>query len=157
MRPVTSGQYPLWSQYRGTNSGGSLQRLLVYFIVLARMPSMKYRKTSVFICVTLGWEVYTTYQLRNIWWSICWIWMGKIIWRVWKMPDDAMPQTGFPKAQVDLSLFALPTSVVLNSSPHISFQTFVLFNRKCPAKWTSQDIPPWFQFEGSVYVPFKLH
>ncbi len=57
MRPVTSGQYPLWSQYRGTNSGGSLQRLLVYFIVLARMPSMKYRKTSVFICVTLGWEV----------------------------------------------------------------------------------------------------
>lgn len=57
MRPVTSAQYPLWSQYRGTNSGGSLQRLLFYFIVLARMLSMKYWKTSVFMWVTLGWEV----------------------------------------------------------------------------------------------------
>ncbi len=38
-----------------------------------------------------------------------------------------------------------------------SLQTFVLFDRKCPAKWTSQDIPPSFQFEASVYVPFKGH
>ncbi len=32
----------------------------------------------------------------------------------------------------------------------------VLFERKCPAKWTSQDIPPWFQFEANVYIPFKV-
>ncbi len=42
---------------------------------------------------------------------------------------------------------------VLNSSPRapplcifrmllLSLQMFVLFERKCPAKWTSQDIPP---------------
>ncbi len=42
---------------------------------------------------------------------------------------------------------------VLNSSPRapplctfrmllLSLQTFVLFERKCPAKWTSHDIPP---------------
>ncbi len=57
---------------------------------------------------------------------------------------------------------------VFNSSPRApplctfcmflsSLQTFVLFDRKCPAKWTSQDIPPSFQFEASVYVPFKGH
>ncbi len=34
---------------------------------------------------------------------------------------------------------------------------FVLLERKCPAKWTSQDIPPWFQFEANVYIPFKVH
>ncbi len=34
---------------------------------------------------------------------------------------------------------------------------FVLFERKCPAKWTSQDIPLWFQFEANVYIPFKVH
>ncbi len=58
------------------------------------------------------------------------------------------------------------TAAVFNSSPRApplctfcmflsSLQTFVLFDRKCPAKWTSQDIPPSFQFEASVYVPFK--
>ncbi len=57
---------------------------------------------------------------------------------------------------------------VLNSSPRapplcifrmllLSIQMFVLFERKCPAKWTSQDIPPWFQFEANVYIPFKMH
>ncbi len=57
---------------------------------------------------------------------------------------------------------------VLNSSPRapplcicrmllLSLQMFVLFERKCPAKWTSQDIPPWFQFEANVYIPFKVH
>ncbi len=46
-----------------------------------------------------------------------------------------------------------PNSVVLNSSPRapplcifrmllLSLQMFVLLERKCPAKWTSQDIPP---------------
>ncbi len=60
------------------------------------------------------------------------------------------------------------TPAVFNSSPRApplctfcmflsSLQTFVLFDRKCPAKWTSQDIPPSFQFEASVYVPFKGH
>ncbi len=39
----------------------------------------------------------------------------------------------------------------------LSLQMFVLFERKCPAKWTSQDIPPWFQFEANVYIPFKVH
>ncbi len=59
-------------------------------------------------------------------------------------------------------------SAVLNSSPRapplctfcmflLSLQTFVLFERKCPAKWTSQDIPPWFLFEANVYVAFKVH
>ncbi len=57
---------------------------------------------------------------------------------------------------------------VLNSSPRapplcifrmllLSLQMFVLFERKCPAKWTSHDIPPWFQFEANVYIPFKVH
>ncbi len=56
----------------------------------------------------------------------------------------------------------------LNSSPRapplctfhmllLSHQMFVLFERKCPAKWTSQDIPPGFQFEANVYIPFKVH
>ncbi len=31
-----------------------------------------------------------------------------------------------------------------------SLQAFVLFERKCPAKWTSQDIPPRFQLEKNV-------
>ncbi len=55
-------------------------------------------------------------------------------------------------------------AAVLNSSPRtpplctfrmllLSLQTFVLFKRKCPAKWTSQNIPPWFQFEANVYIP----
>ncbi len=59
-------------------------------------------------------------------------------------------------------------AAVLNSSPRapplcifrmllLSLQMFVLFERKCPAKWTSQDIPPWFQFEANVYIPFKVH
>ncbi len=59
------------------------------------------------------------------------------------------------------------TAAVLNSSPRapplcifrmllLSLQMFVLFERKCPAKWTSQDIPPWFQFEANVYIPFKV-
>ncbi len=39
----------------------------------------------------------------------------------------------------------------------LSLQMFVLFERKCPAKWTSQDIPLWFQFEVNVYIPFKVH
>ncbi len=39
----------------------------------------------------------------------------------------------------------------------LSLQMFVPFERKCPAKWTSQDIPPWFQFEANVYIPFKVH
>ncbi len=54
------------------------------------------------------------------------------------------------------------TAAVLNSSPRasplctfrmllLSLQTFVLFERKCPAKWTSHDIPPWFQFEANVF------
>ncbi len=57
---------------------------------------------------------------------------------------------------------------VLNSSPRapplcifrmllLSLQMFVLFERKCPAKWTSQDIPPWFQFEANVNIPFKVY
>ncbi len=60
---------------------------------------------------------------------------------------------------------------VLNSSPRappplcifrmllLSLQMFILFERKCPAKWTSQDIPPWFQFEANIYtyIPFKVH
>ncbi len=61
-----------------------------------------------------------------------------------------------------------PTSAVLNFSPRapplcifrmllLSLQIFVLFECKCPAKWTSQDIPPWFQFEANVYIPFKVH
>ncbi len=60
------------------------------------------------------------------------------------------------------------TAAVLNSSPRspplcifrmllLSLQMFVLFERKCPAKCTSQDIPPWFQFEANVYIPFKAH
>ncbi len=59
-------------------------------------------------------------------------------------------------------------SAVLNSSPRarphcifrmllLSLQMFVLFERKCPAKWTSHDIPPWFQFEANVYIQFKVH
>ncbi len=28
---------------------------------------------------------------------------------------------------------------------------------KCPAKWTSQDIPPIFQFEANAYIPLKEH
>ncbi len=63
---------------------------------------------------------------------------------------------------------AVSNSAVLNSSPRapplciflmllLSLQMFVLFERKCPAKWTSQDIPPWFQFEANVYIPFKVH
>ncbi len=51
---------------------------------------------------------------------------------------------------------------VLNSSPRapplcifgmllLSLQMFVLLERKCPANWTSQDIPPWFQFEANVF------
>ncbi len=59
-------------------------------------------------------------------------------------------------------------SAVLNSSPRapplcifrmllLSLQMFVLLERKCPAKCTSQDIPPWFQFEANVYIPFKVH
>ncbi len=54
-------------------------------------------------------------------------------------------------------------AAVLNSSPRapplcifcmllLSLQMFVLLERKCPAKWTSQDIPPWFQFEANVYI-----
>ncbi len=54
-------------------------------------------------------------------------------------------------------------TAVLNSSPRapplcifrmllLSLQMFVLFERKCPSKWTSQDIPPWFQFEVNVYI-----
>ncbi len=39
----------------------------------------------------------------------------------------------------------------------LSLQTFVLFECKIPAKWTSLDIPPWFQFEANVYVPCKVH
>ncbi len=30
-------------------------------------------------------------------------------------------------------------------------QMFVLFERKCPAKWTLQDISSWFQFEVNVF------
>ncbi len=37
----------------------------------------------------------------------------------------------------------------------LSLQTFVLFERKCPAKWTSHDIPPWFQFEYSIHSALK--
>ncbi len=39
----------------------------------------------------------------------------------------------------------------------LSLQMFVLLERKCSAKWTSQDIPLWFQFEANVYIPFKVH
>ncbi len=57
---------------------------------------------------------------------------------------------------------AVAIPAVLNSSPRapplctfrmllLSLQTFVLFERKCPAKWTSHDIPPWFQFEANVF------
>ncbi len=67
-----------------------------------------------------------------------------------------------------LSISAIHYTSGFNSSPRApplctfcmflsSLQTFVLFDRKCPAKWTSQDIPPSFQFEASVYVPFKGH
>ncbi len=61
-----------------------------------------------------------------------------------------------------LSPLCHPSTAVLNSSPRapplctfrmllLSLQTFVLFERKCPAKWTSHDIPPWFQFEANVF------
>ncbi len=62
-----------------------------------------------------------------------------------------------------LNLIALRfRPAVLNSSPRapplcaflmllLSLQTFVLIDRKCPAKWTSHDIPPWFQFEANVF------
>ncbi len=42
-------------------------------------------------------------------------------------------------------------AAVLNSSPRTP-----LFEHKCPAKWTSQDILPWFQFEANIYIPFKV-
>ncbi len=37
------------------------------------------------------------------------------------------------------------------------FRRLFYSNVKCPAKWTSQDIPPLFQFEANVYVPCKVH
>ncbi len=60
------------------------------------------------------------------------------------------------------SQFTYSRAAVLNSSPRapplcaflmllLSLQTFVLIDRKCPAKWTSHDIPPWFQFEANVF------
>ncbi len=58
-------------------------------------------------------------------------------------------------------------TAVLNSSHRVpplctfctsllSLQMFVLFDFKFPMKWTSH-IPPWFQFESNIYVPFKGH
>ncbi len=81
-------------------------------------------------------------------------------WTVFSGPMLHMP---LPTWMTSSSIAA-----VFNSSPRApplctfcmflsSLQTFVLFDRKCPAKWTSQDIPPSFQFEASVYVPFKGH
>ncbi len=78
----------------------------------------------------------------------------------------AMPVGG--EASTFWTSYSQATAAVFNSSPRApplctfcmflsSLQTFVLFDRKCPAKWTSQDIPPSFQFEASVYVPFKGH
>ncbi len=67
----------------------------------------------------------------------------------------------FPKAFIGYIVQRFSTPVLAPPPLHIlyvslsSLQTFVLFDRKCPAKWTSQDIPPLFQFEASVYVPFK--
>ncbi len=84
MRPVTSAQYPLWSQYRGTNSGGSLQRLLFLFYCSIQDTLDEYWKTSVFMCVTLGWEVT---PLTN-WETFDGAFVGydwvKTIWKVWK-------------------------------------------------------------------------
>ncbi len=69
-----------------------------------------------------------------------------------------------PLVQSNVTRFhsTLFRAAVLNSSPRapplctfrmllLSLQTFVLFERKCPAKWTSHDIPPWFQFEANVF------
>ncbi len=53
----------------------------------------------------------------------------------------------------EVMLSGCSNAAVLNSSPRapplctfrmllLSLQTFVLFERKCPAKWTSHDIPP---------------
>ncbi len=69
------------------------------------------------------------------------------LWSVWKPLFRAAVFNSSPRAP-PLCTFCMFLS---------SLQTFVLFNRKCPAKWTSQDIPPSFQFEASVYVPFKGH
>ncbi len=76
----------------------------------------------------------------------------------------------------DVKKFALRTSVVqqrgwsttavLNSSPRapplctfrmllLSLQTFVLFERKCPAKWTSHDIPPCSKRTYSIHSALK--
>ncbi len=37
----------------------------------------------------------------------------------------------------------------------LSRTTFVLFERKCPAKWTSPDIPPWFRCICSIQRALK--
>ncbi len=67
-----------------------------------------------------------------------------------------------PQHDVGTKRHIVLKAAVLNSSPRapplctfrmllLSLQTFVLFERKCPAKWTSHDIPPWFQFEANVF------
>ncbi len=67
--------------------------------------------------------------------------------------------SNFKVLQLQLSRAAVPPPPARTFCMSLSLlQTFVLFDRKCPAKkWTSQDIPPSFQFEASIYVPFKGH
>ncbi len=65
------------------------------------------------------------------------------------------PTSGFYEqlGKHDLEKTRFCKSAVLNSRPRapplcifrmllLSLQMFVLLERKCPAKWTSQDIPP---------------
>ncbi len=93
-----------------------------------------------------------------------------LLWPVDPAVQFQLLQSQIVRAQLVPVVFSrwLSRSAVFNSSPRApplctfcmflsSLQTFVLFDRKCPAKWTSQDIPPSFQFEASVYVPFKGH
>ncbi len=50
--------------------------------------------------------------------------------------------------------FSIP--VIAHRMLLLSLQTFVVFKSKCPAKCTSQDIPPWFQFEAIVYTVYSI-
>ncbi len=71
---------------------------------------------------------------------------GKLIQYLHFLPYRSIPQTQSSRPSRCIFLMDLLSRI-----------TFVLFDRKCPKKWTSLDIPPWFQFETSVYVPFRGH
>ncbi len=66
---------------------------------------------------------------------------------------EVSERTSAENASAVCSQTLLGKSAVLNSSPRapplctfhmllLLLQMFVLFEHKCPAKWTSQDIPP---------------